>query len=64
MSTISHPIPIFRVQNLETSLAYYTGTLGFKLNWYHGTNFGSDGLPGEPFGPWMDAEGKLWPMES
>ncbi len=26
-------IPIFRVNNLDASIAYYTKTLGFKQNW-------------------------------
>jgi catechol 2,3-dioxygenase-like lactoylglutathione lyase family enzyme len=28
----------------------------------HVLRFASDGKEGMPFGPWMDAEGKLWPM--
>jgi uncharacterized glyoxalase superfamily protein PhnB len=29
----------------------------------HVLRFGSDGKKDMPMGPWMDAEGKLWPME-
>jgi catechol 2,3-dioxygenase-like lactoylglutathione lyase family enzyme len=29
--------PILRVQDVEVSLAYYTGPLGFKLDWRAGT---------------------------
>ncbi len=124
--------PILKVKDLAASLAYYTGSLGFAVNWQTGnfgsvsrdrcslmmtedaqghagtwlwiavsdvealfaewtgsgamirqgpTNFpwgslemqvtdpdghvlrfASDGKPGVPFGPWMDAEGRLWPM--
>jgi catechol 2,3-dioxygenase-like lactoylglutathione lyase family enzyme len=130
---ISHATPILRVADLAASLAYYTGPLGFKVDWQAGnfasvsrdkctlfltedaqghagtwlwigvvdvemlhtmwkaagalirqgpTNFpwgsleiqitdpdghvlrfASDGIPGMAFGPWMDAEGRLWPME-
>jgi uncharacterized glyoxalase superfamily protein PhnB len=28
----------------------------------HVLRFGSDGIEGMAMGPWMDAEGKLWPM--
>jgi catechol 2,3-dioxygenase-like lactoylglutathione lyase family enzyme len=28
----------------------------------HVLRFGSDGKEGMAYGPWMDAEGKLWPM--
>ncbi|HEY5330766.1 MAG TPA: hypothetical protein VIJ79_12835 [Acidobacteriaceae bacterium] len=27
----------------------------------HVLRFGSDGIEGMAMGPWMDAEGKLWP---
>jgi catechol 2,3-dioxygenase-like lactoylglutathione lyase family enzyme len=30
----------------------------------HVLRFGSDGIEGMAMGPWMDAEGKLWPMGS
>jgi len=29
----------------------------------HVLRFGSDGKKDMPFGPWMDADGRLWPME-
>ncbi len=28
----------------------------------HVLRFASDGKAGEPFGPWMDADGRLWPV--
>lgn len=125
-------MPILRVENLDASLAYYTGALGFKIKWNAGgfasigrdncslmlaegeqghagtwmwigvsdaevlhaefsangakirqgpTNFpwgslemqvtdpdghvlrfGSDAKKDIPFGPWMDAQGRLWAM--
>jgi catechol 2,3-dioxygenase-like lactoylglutathione lyase family enzyme len=131
-ASLLHATPILRVENLAASMAYYTGSLGFKVNWQAGnfgavsrdkctlfltedaqghagtwlwigvsdvevlfaewsesgakirqgpTNFpwgsleiqvtdldghvlrfASDGKEGMAFGPWMDAEGKLWPM--
>jgi catechol 2,3-dioxygenase-like lactoylglutathione lyase family enzyme len=131
---LNQAIPILKVNDLEASLAYYTGPLGFKIDWQFGnfgsvsrnkcsfmltddaqghagtwlwipisdveelfaewsqsgalirqgpTNFpweslemqvtdpdghvlrfASDGKKDMPMGPWMDAEGRLWPMES
>ena len=31
--TFGRSTPIFRVADLDTSLAYYTGVLGFELDW-------------------------------
>jgi uncharacterized glyoxalase superfamily protein PhnB len=30
---LSSAVPIFRVENLEASIAYYVGCLGFRLEW-------------------------------
>lgn len=133
-ATLHHATPILRVNDLAASLAYYTGPLGFKIDWQMGnfgsvsrdkcslmltedaqghagmwlwiavsdvevlfaewgergamirqgpTNFpwgsleiqladpdghilrfGSDGKKDMPMGPWMDAQGRLWPMDA
>jgi catechol 2,3-dioxygenase-like lactoylglutathione lyase family enzyme len=34
---MANAIPILRVEDVEVSLAYYTGPLGFKLDWRAGT---------------------------
>jgi catechol 2,3-dioxygenase-like lactoylglutathione lyase family enzyme len=131
---LHHATPILPVKDVAASLTYYTGALGFKVDWQFGnfasvsrgtctlfltedaqghagtwlwiatsdtevlfaewrasgakirqgpTNFpwgslemqvtdldghvlrfASDGKEGVPYGPWMDAEGKLWPMDA
>lgn len=33
---LAHSVPILRVNNLAVSLAYYTNTLGFKVDWDYG----------------------------
>ena len=132
LSRIAQATPILKVKDFEASLAYYSGALGFKVDWKAGnfgsvtrdrctlmltedaqghagtwlwigaqdtellfaewsqsgamirqgpTNFpwgsleiqvtdpdghvlrfASDGKEGMAYGPWMDAEGKLWPI--
>jgi hypothetical protein len=47
MTTIENVTPILRVENLETSRDYYTGTLGFSVDWDAGgmISVSRDGKP-------------------
>lgn len=38
---LRYPVPILRVSQLATSLAYYTSVLGFKVDWEYGGGFAS-----------------------
>ena len=39
-ASLTHATPILRVESLERSLSYYTGALGFRIDW-SGPGFGS-----------------------
>jgi catechol 2,3-dioxygenase-like lactoylglutathione lyase family enzyme len=38
-SSFGSPMPVFRVQNVDASIAYYLDALGFELRWRAGDGF-------------------------
>jgi hypothetical protein len=38
-NTFGSPMPVFRVQNVDASIAYYLDALGFELRWRAGAGF-------------------------
>ncbi len=38
-NSLGSPVPVFRVQDVDASIAYFTNALGFELRWRWGNSF-------------------------
>lgn len=38
-NSFGSPVPVFRITNLDASIAYYLDALGFELRWRAGDGF-------------------------
>jgi len=38
-NSLGSPVPVFRVQDVDASIAYFTNALGFELRWRWGKSF-------------------------